>query len=152
LAPRGRPAHGQAERQARRQAVPQEVRRPCHEPLCTPVHRSAPVDFWRYECRENALSATQSHRAAKFTFWLDWPEFWTELPGMKTWPLQEAKNRFSQLVELAETAGPQTVTRHGAPVAVIVSADEYKRMARPKETVLEFLRPLKSSGVHLKRQ
>ena len=71
---------------------------------------------------------------------------------MRTWPLQEAKNRFSQLVKLAQTAGPQTVTRHGAPVAVVVSADEYKQLARPKETVLEFLRPLKGSGVRLERQ
>ena len=61
----------------------------------------------------------------------------------------KSKNRFSQLVDLAQTAGPQTVTRHGAPVAVVVSADEYKRMARPKETVLEFLRPLKGSGLRL---
>ena len=71
---------------------------------------------------------------------------------MKTWPLQDAKNQFSQLVELAHTAGPQIVTRHGKPVAVLVSAAEYKRMARPKETVLEFFRPLKGSGVRLERR
>ena len=71
---------------------------------------------------------------------------------MKTWPLQEAKNQFSQLVELVQTAGPQTVTRHGEPVAVVVSADDYKRMARPKETVLEFFRPLHGSGVRLERR
>lgn len=71
---------------------------------------------------------------------------------MKTWPLQDAKNQFSQLVELARTAGPQTVTRHGAPVAVVVSAEEYKRMARPKQTVLEFFRPLQGSGVRVDRR
>jgi len=71
---------------------------------------------------------------------------------MKTWPLQDAKNQFSHLVDLAQTAGPQTVTRHGEPVAVVVSADEYKRMARPKETVLEFFRPLQGSGVLLERR
>jgi len=71
---------------------------------------------------------------------------------MKTWPLQDAKNQFSHLVDLAQTAGPQTVTRHGEPVAVVVSADEYKRMARPKETVLEFFRPLQGSGVRLERR
>ena len=71
---------------------------------------------------------------------------------MKTWPLQDAKNHFSQLVELAQTAGPQTVTRHGEPVAVIVSAGEYKRIARPKETVLEFFSPLQGSGVRLERR
>jgi antitoxin Phd len=70
---------------------------------------------------------------------------------MKKWPLQEAKNQFSQVVELAQTAGPQTVTRHGEPIAVILSASEFKKMARPKETILEFFAPLKSSGIKLKR-
>lgn len=70
---------------------------------------------------------------------------------MKTWPLQDAKNQFSQVVELALTDGPQTVTRHGEPVAVIVAADEFKRMARPKESVLEFFAPLKGSGIRLER-
>ena len=71
---------------------------------------------------------------------------------MKTWPLQDAKNQFSQLVELALTVGPQTVTRHGEPVAVVVAADEYKRVTRPKETVLEFFGPLKGSGIRLERR
>jgi prevent-host-death family protein len=70
---------------------------------------------------------------------------------MKVWPLQDAKNQFSQLVDLALTKGPQTVTRHGQPVAVIVSADDYKRMARPKESVLEFFAPLKDSGARIER-
>ncbi len=71
---------------------------------------------------------------------------------MKTWPLQDAKNQFSQLVEKAQTQGPQTVTRHGHPVAVIVSAIEFKRMVRPKESVVEFFAPLKGSGIRLRRQ
>jgi len=71
---------------------------------------------------------------------------------MKTWPLQSAKNQFSELVESALTHGPQTVTRHGEPVAVIVSADEYKRLARPRQTVIEFFLPLKRSGIRLERR
>jgi prevent-host-death family protein len=71
---------------------------------------------------------------------------------MKTWPLQDAKNQFSQLVELAGTEGPQTVTRHGYPVAVVVSADEFKKMIRPKESVVEFFAPLKGSGIRLERR
>jgi prevent-host-death family protein len=70
---------------------------------------------------------------------------------VKTWPLQDAKNQFSQLVDLALTKGPQTVTRHGEPVAVIVSADEFKRLARPKESVLEFFSPLAGSDIRLDR-
>ena len=71
---------------------------------------------------------------------------------MKTWPLQDAKNQFSQVIELARTRGPQTVTRHGQPVAVIVAADEFKRMARPGESVVEFFAPLRRSGIRLQRR
>ena len=71
---------------------------------------------------------------------------------MKTWPLQDAKNQFSQVVELASKKGPQTVTRHGQPVAVIVSADEFKTLARPAESVVEFFAPLRRSGIRLARR
>ncbi len=71
---------------------------------------------------------------------------------MKTWQLQDAKNQFSQVVELARKNGPQTVTRHGQPVAVVVSADEFKTMARPSETVAEFFAPLRRSGIQLARR
>ncbi len=36
-----------------------------------------------------------------------------------SWPLQKAKNQFSQVVERAMAEGPQTVTRHGKPVVVV---------------------------------
>jgi prevent-host-death family protein len=71
---------------------------------------------------------------------------------MKTWPLQDAKNQFSHVVELAQKSGPQTVTRHGEAVAVIVSFDEFKAMTRPKESVAEFFSPLRQSGIKLERQ
>jgi prevent-host-death family protein len=44
------------------------------------------------------------------------------------WQLQEAKQRFSEVVRQAEGEGPQVVTRHGRDVAVIVAADEYRRL------------------------
>ena len=40
------------------------------------------------------------------------------------WQLQEAKNRFSEVVDEALARGPQTVTRHGEEVVVIISAKE----------------------------
>lgn len=46
------------------------------------------------------------------------------------WQLQEAKQRFSEVVRRSEDEGPQVVTRHGREVAVVVSADEYRRLAR----------------------
>ena len=55
------------------------------------------------------------------------------------WQLQEAKNRFSEVVDQALTHGPQTVTRHGREVVVIVSAEEYRRMKQPKGSLLACL-------------
>lgn len=45
------------------------------------------------------------------------------------WSVQDAKARFSEVIERARTEGPQTVTRHGRKVAVVVSAEEDDRAA-----------------------
>ena len=44
-----------------------------------------------------------------------------------TWSLQDAKNRFSAVVEAARRE-PQLVTKHGRPTVVEVGADEYDRL------------------------
>jgi len=44
------------------------------------------------------------------------------------WQLQEAKQKFSELVRRAEREGPQVVTRHGEEVVVVVPVEEYRRM------------------------
>lgn len=41
------------------------------------------------------------------------------------WQLQEAKQRFSELIRSAHTDGAQVVTRHGEDVAVVLGIDEY---------------------------
>lgn len=46
-----------------------------------------------------------------------------------TWSVQDAKNRFSEVVEAARRK-PQTVTKHGKPAVVIVAADEYERLRK----------------------
>ncbi|HEY3328080.1 MAG TPA: type II toxin-antitoxin system Phd/YefM family antitoxin [Novimethylophilus sp.] len=56
-----------------------------------------------------------------------------------SWQLQEAKNRFSEVVDEALIHGPQTVTRHGREVVVILSIEEYRRMQKPKNSLLEAL-------------
>ena len=56
-----------------------------------------------------------------------------------TWQLQEAKSRFSELVDTATRDGAQTIPRHGRPVAVIVSADEFARL-QPRRKTVEVLR------------
>ena len=44
------------------------------------------------------------------------------------WQLQQAKGNFSQLVKRAASGDAQTVTVHGKPAAVVVSAAEYARL------------------------
>ena len=46
------------------------------------------------------------------------------------WTLQDAKNRFSAVVEAALTGEPQKVTRRGRWVGVVISAAEYERLLR----------------------
>jgi prevent-host-death family protein len=60
---------------------------------------------------------------------------------MHSWPVQDAKARFSELVDACITEGPQVVTRRGAETAVLVSMDDWRRLqatARPslKELLL----------------
>ncbi len=53
---------------------------------------------------------------------------------MKTWPVQDAKARFSELLEACISDGPQMVTKRGAETAVLVPVDEWRRLkatARP---------------------
>jgi antitoxin Phd len=45
------------------------------------------------------------------------------------WQLQEAKQRFSELVRRAERDGPQVVTRHGEEIVVVVPAEAWRRMS-----------------------
>ena len=44
------------------------------------------------------------------------------------WALQDAKARFSELVRLARSEGPQHVTVHGRDEVVVVAADEFRRL------------------------
>ncbi len=46
-----------------------------------------------------------------------------------TWQVQEAKQKFSELVRKAQQEGPQVVTRHGEEVAVLVSAETYRKLS-----------------------
>ncbi|MDF1861925.1 MAG: type II toxin-antitoxin system Phd/YefM family antitoxin [Verrucomicrobiales bacterium] len=59
----------------------------------------------------------------------------------KEWQLQEAKNRFSQVVKEALATGPQWVTRHGKRTVVILSAEEYATLCPEAESSwLEWMR------------
>jgi prevent-host-death family protein len=47
------------------------------------------------------------------------------------WQVQEAKNRFSEVIERALTEGPQVVTRHGRPVVQVVAMEAAATKAMP---------------------
>ena len=66
-----------------------------------------------------------------------------------TWQLQDAKSRFSQLVENAMLSEPQFVTRHGRNAVVILSFEEYKKITKPKTDLVSFLRDSPLMGTEL---
>jgi len=70
-----------------------------------------------------------------------------------TWQLQDAKSKFSQLVENAMSSNPQFVTKHGNNAVVILSFEDYKKITKPKEDLVAFLRdsPLKEIELDISR-
>ncbi len=69
------------------------------------------------------------------------------------WQLQDAKNRFSELVEKAVNLGPQTVTKRGIETVVVLSFDEYKKLTKPESDLVNFFKnsPLHDIDLDLKR-
>ena len=54
--------------------------------------------------------------------------------SLPSWPVQDAKARFSELLEACVAQGPQMVTKRGAEAAVLVPVAQWRRMqsvARP---------------------
>ena len=72
---------------------------------------------------------------------------------MLTWQVQEAKNKFSELLERAGHGEPQVITKHGAEVAVIISIGQYKEKFVPEQSLVDFLlnSPLADSGLVVTR-
>ena len=58
---------------------------------------------------------------------------------MHTWQLQEAKSRFSELVDLTLKEGPQLVTRRGEEAVVILSANDYRRLSGQTPRLMDCL-------------
>ena len=52
-------------------------------------------------------------------------------PTPDYWQIQEAKQRFSEMIRAVAHVGPQIITRHGEEVAVVVDIAEYRRLTRP---------------------
>jgi antitoxin Phd len=66
---------------------------------------------------------------------------------MQSWPVQDAKARFSEMLETCLSEGPQRVTRRGQKVAVLVSEEEWERKnSKDKLTLKEWLLSPKARG------
>ena len=70
-----------------------------------------------------------------------------------TWQLQEAKNKFSNLVDKAQRNGPQVVTKRGKEAVVVISFDDYKTLTKPETNLFMFLQnsPLVDIGLKITR-
>lgn len=104
------------------------------------------------DARVNAAGAPRvlfamGRETADATIWPDWLE--TEDAAMARWQLQEAKNRLSELVRKARDEGPQVITLHGRDAAVVVSASDYARRAKPRGSLVDFIRKSPLAGAAL---
>jgi antitoxin Phd len=58
---------------------------------------------------------------------------------MNTWPVQDAKARFSEFLDACITQGPQLVTRRGTETAVLVPIAQWKRLSSAAKPTLKEL-------------
>ena len=72
---------------------------------------------------------------------------------IKSWQLQDAKNKFSRVVEDAVNDGPQIVTKRGVEVAVVISFVDYQKLTVTRGKLSSFFRdsPLVGADLDLAR-
>ena len=58
---------------------------------------------------------------------------------MARWQIQQAKARFSEVIEEAQSTGPQVITRHGAERAVVMSIEDFRALTAHKPGLKEYL-------------
>ncbi|MGI9376040.1 MAG: type II toxin-antitoxin system Phd/YefM family antitoxin [Tsuneonella suprasediminis] len=75
-------------------------------------------------------------------------------PPPRGWKLEDAKARFSELVRLVHSEGPQRVTVRGKDAVVVISAAELERLLPPerKKPLVTFLEGLHLGGLDLTRE
>ena len=71
----------------------------------------------------------------------------------RAWQLQEAKNRFRQVVDEAIARGPQVITRRGVDTAVVLAVADYRKLVHEASSITEFFRssPLVGEDLDLSR-
>jgi len=59
---------------------------------------------------------------------------------MHSWQIQEAKAKLSEVIKCAESEGPQRITLHGQPVAVVMTRALYDQLTGNERSFVEFMR------------
>ncbi len=67
------------------------------------------------------------------------------------WQVQQAKARFSELLDRTLKEGPQTITRHGKAVAVMVPVEEYRLLRTRRKSVKALLASAPLEGIEIVR-
>ena len=68
---------------------------------------------------------------------------------MRTWQLQEAKNKLSEVVDEALSHGPQLITRRGEETAVILAYGEYRQLLLNRQKLSDFFRSSPLAGLDI---
>ena len=68
---------------------------------------------------------------------------------MRSWQVQEAKARLSELLRDAVRLGPQRITVRGRPAAVVLSTEAYERLVGGKPSLMDFLGATPWAGAKL---
>jgi prevent-host-death family protein len=70
-----------------------------------------------------------------------------------TWTVAQAKAKLSEVIERAQSGGPQTITRNGRTAAVVVAAEEWERKTKRVGSLADFFAasPLRGSGLRIRR-
>lgn len=73
---------------------------------------------------------------------------------MRKWQMQEAKARLSEVIRQAADEGPQSITLHGQPAAVVISNEGYQKLKHQEENFVDFMRrsPLYGAEIDLGRE
>lgn len=67
------------------------------------------------------------------------------------WQLQDAKNKFSEVISRALKQGPQLITKHGKKTAVVLSYTEYEKLRKSQGKLSEFFQSSPLAGIDLTR-
>ncbi len=70
---------------------------------------------------------------------------------MKTWPLQDAKSRLSDLVEQACGRGPQVISKRGLETVVVLSIADYQKLTRQKVGLVDLLKQAPKADLVIER-